>query len=205
MRRRLSPEERQGEILRAAVRAFGRQSYEDVHLDAIAADVGVSRTLVNHYFGDKAGLFAAVLRFLVERTPPVGRAEFKGSVEEMVATNTAAWLDFAATTPPTFRTFIGGGPVGDDPELGRLRFELRDRVARGMLANHLETTDPPAVAVAVMRAEVAFIEQATEDWLTGRGGTREETQELIVRSILATVREVVPAAIAVEATSAPRG
>lgn len=198
MRRRLNPEERKDEILRVATRAFARQSYEDVHLDAVAAEVGVSRTLLNHYFRDKRGLFVAVMRRMAERMPPVGRSEFQGSVEEMVAANTAAWLDIIESISPTFRTFFAGGPLGGDEELQELRHDLRERLARGMLANHLETTDVPAAAVTVMRAEVALIEQATADWIAGRGGTREETQVLMVESILATVRLVLPAVLALQ-------
>lgn len=197
MRRRLNPEQRKDEILRVATRAFARQSYAEVHLDAVAEEVGVSRTLLNHYFRDKRGLFVAVMRRMVERMPPLGRAEVEGGVEEMVAANTAAWLDIVETIPPTFRTFIAGGPLGGDEELQELRHELRDRLARGMLANHFETTDFPAAAVTVMRAEVALIEQATADWITGRGGSREETQVLMVESILSIVRRVMPAVLAV--------
>jgi AcrR family transcriptional regulator len=197
MRRRLDPDERRQEILRAATRAFAKRPYDEVHIDAIAEEIGVTRTLVNHYFGGKRGLFVAVARRLVDRMPPMGRADFEGSVEEMVAANTSAWLDIVESIPPSFRFFLGGGPLGGDPELQELRDELRDRLARGMLANHLDTDEPPAAAVTAMRAELALIEQATKDWMSGRGGTREETQVLIVESILATVRQVLPAVLAV--------
>lgn len=197
MRRRLDPDERRSEILRAATRAFATQPYEEVHVDAIAEQVGASRPLVNHYFGGKRGLFVAVMRGLADRMPPVGRTEFEGSVEEMVAANTSAWFDLVEANPPAFRSFVGGGPVGGDPELQQLRNDLRDRVARGMLANHFETTEIPAAAVTAMRAEVALIEQATADWVAGTGGSREETEALMVESILATVRRVIPAVLAV--------
>lgn len=197
MRQRLDPDERRKEILRAATRAFATQPYEAVHLDAIAEEVGATRTLVNHYFGGKRGLFVAVARRLVERMPPVGRADFEGTVEEMVAANSSAWLDTVESTPPSFLALIGGGPLGGDADLEELRDELRDRLARGMLANHLKTTEPPPAAVTVMRAELALIERATQDWMAGRS-SREETQVLMVESILAVVRQVLPAVLAVE-------
>jgi len=202
MRRRLDPDERRKQILRAATQAFATRPYEEVHLDAIAGEVGVSRTAVNHYFGDKRGLFIAVVRRLVERMPPIGRADFEGSTEQTVAANTAAWLDMVEVSPSPFLPLVGGGPIGGDPELQDLRDELRDRLARGMLANHFETTDFPRAAVAAMRAVLALIEQATRDWLTGRGGSREGTEVLIVESILAIVRDVIPPLLAVDDASA---
>lgn len=204
MRRRLSPGERKKEILAVAARAFAKQPYEDVHIDAVAREAGASRALVNHYFRDKRGLFLAVVAETAERLPKAVRADLGLPVEEMVAANTAAWLDIVESTPPTFRTFIAGGPLGGDEELQELRHDLRDRLARGMLANHLETTDFPPAAVTVMRAEVALIEQATADWIAGRGGSREQTQALMVESILATVRRVLPAVLAV-GTDSERG
>jgi AcrR family transcriptional regulator len=69
VRRRLEAEVRRKEILRAASRAFASRPYDAVHIDAIARDAGASWALINHYFGDKRGLFLAVAREIVARTP----------------------------------------------------------------------------------------------------------------------------------------
>lgn len=195
MRRRLDPEDRRREILRAATRAFATRPYDDVHIEAIAAEVGASRALVNHYFRDKQGLYLAVARQMVERTPEIVRRDLEGSVEEMVAANTAAWLDTVEASPQAFLSFRAGGPAGGDSRLDEFRDQLRDRLARRMLANHLGPTEPPAAALAVMRAELGLIEQAVADWIAGRGGNRAQTEALIAASILATVREVLPAVL----------
>ncbi len=62
-----------------------------------------------------------------------------------------------------------------------------------MLANHLGTTEVPPAALFTMRATLGMIERAIVDWISGRGGTRAQTHALIANSILATVREVLPA------------
>lgn len=193
MRRRLTPEERRKEILDAAARAFSGQAYEQVHIDAIAREADASRALVNHYFGDKRGLFLAVARRIVESVPATVRTDLTDlDPEQMVEANTTAWLDSVESGNATFIAFAGGGPIGRDPELEALQDELRDRIARRMLSNHLGTTDVPASALFTMRAALGMMERAIVDWINGRA-SRAETHVVIAKGVLTTVREVLPA------------
>ncbi len=193
MRRRLNPDDRRKEILRVAARTFAARPYDEVHLDAIAAEAEASRGLLNHYFGDKRGLFLAVVRMLVESTPQVVRTDLELSGEEMVAANTTAWLDFVEAGKETFLTLLGSGPLGRDPQLEALGDELRDRLATRMLENHFGSDGVSPVALAAMRGELGLVERAIWDWINGRGGDRAQTHALIVESILATVQRVIPA------------
>jgi AcrR family transcriptional regulator len=195
MRRRLDPDVRRREILRTATREFATHPYDDVHIDAIARRADASRALINHYFGDKRGLFLAVAREIVARTPSVIRADLELSVEDMVAANTDAWLDLVEANRETYLMFLGAGPIGRDPELEALQDELRDRMADRILANHLRTTDIPPAAHLTMRAATGLMELAVRDWATGKGATRDQTHTIIVQSILAVVRHVLPAVL----------
>jgi AcrR family transcriptional regulator len=195
MRRRLDPDTRKAEILRAARHAFATLPYDDVQINAIAREADASRALINHYFGDKRGLFIAVARDLATRLPSRVRTDLDLDVEEMVAANTDAWLDLIEASRETFLMFIGAGPIGQDPELEKLQDEVRDAVAHRMLTNHLGTTDIPPAAHHAMRAATGLMERALRDWAAGKGPTREETHTLIVASILAVVRHVVPAVV----------
>jgi AcrR family transcriptional regulator len=198
MRRRLQPDVRKAEILRAALRAFASRPYDDVHIDAVARDAGASRALINHYFGDKRGLFLAVAREIVARTPALVRTDLDLGVEEMVAANTDTWLDLVEANRETSLIFLGAGPIGLDRDLAALQDELRDRVADRILVNHLGTSDVPPAARQAMRAATGMMELALRDWALGRGVTREQTRTIVVESILAVVRHVLPAVLAAE-------
>jgi AcrR family transcriptional regulator len=204
MRRRLDPEVRRSEILAVASRAFATRPYDAVHLDAIARDAGASRALVNHYFGDKRGLYVAVARQIVERIPSVVRTDLSLSVEEMVTANTEAVLDVIEANRETALLFLGAGPIGRDPELDALQDELRDRLVDRILANHLGTTDVPPAARATMRAATGMMELALRDWAQGRGPTRDQTRTIVEQTILTVMRQVVPAVLAVSAGSPGR-
>jgi AcrR family transcriptional regulator len=203
-RRRLDPEVRRKEILKAATRAFATRPYDDVHIDSIARDADASRALINHYFGDKRGLFVAVAQGIVARTPNVVRTDLDLSVEDMVAANADAWLDLLEANRETSLMFLGAGPIGPNSDLEALQDELRDNMADRILANHLGTTDIPPAAHITMRAATGLMERAARDWVTGRGGTRSQTHTLIVQSILAVVRHVLPAVLAVESEEPSR-
>lgn len=204
MRRRLDPDVRQEEILKVATRAFATRPYDDVQLDAIAREAEASRALINHYFGDKRGLFLAVARKIVARTPSVVRTDLDLSVEDMVAANTDAWLDLLEASRETSLIFLGTGPLGPDPEFEALQDELRDRMADRILANHLGTTDVPLAAHLTMRAAIGLLERAARDWATGRGATRDQTRTIVIQSILAVIHHVIPAVLESETeTSTP--
>lgn len=49
-------------LIATATRAFAASGFAAVSLDALAAEAGVTRGALHHHFGNKAGLFEAVLR-----------------------------------------------------------------------------------------------------------------------------------------------
>jgi AcrR family transcriptional regulator len=65
-RRRLSPEARRRDMLRVGLSLFGAKAYDDVTVDEICADAGVSRPLLQHYFGSKSAFFIAVVAEAIE-------------------------------------------------------------------------------------------------------------------------------------------
>ncbi len=208
MRRRLDPETRRREILRAARLAFESRPYDEVQLEEIAAEAGASRALINHYFGDKRGLYVAVVREMVARVaagirPAEELAQL--STEEMVAANTRALLDLIEADRPATLMLLGGGPAGGDPELEELRDELRDQAADRILANHLGGRPITPAAHAAMRAGMALIERAVRDWVEERGPTRQQTEAIVVAGILAVVERVVPAAESAAAEATDEG
>lgn len=64
---RLSSDKRREQILKVAWARFARSDAESSSIPAIAADAGVTRALVYHYFPGKSSLFEAVLRREAER------------------------------------------------------------------------------------------------------------------------------------------
>src|SRR5215212_9724704 len=69
-RRRLTPDARRAELLRAGERVFTESSYEDVSIEQIAEAAGVSKKLMRGAGGDSEvlAIVATAHRRVVERT-----------------------------------------------------------------------------------------------------------------------------------------
>jgi len=72
------PEATRARILDAAEEAFGIHGYEGARVDGIATAAQVNKRMLYHYFGDKAGLYDAVVNRLARRV----LAEMEHSFEE---------------------------------------------------------------------------------------------------------------------------
>lgn len=59
------PERTRRRILEAALKEFSFRGFSGARVDAIAKRAGANKRMLYHYFGDKAGLFRAVLRYKI--------------------------------------------------------------------------------------------------------------------------------------------
>jgi len=75
-------------LIAAAHRAFAEHGFAEVSLDALAAEAGVTRGALHHHFGNKAGLFEAVLRRI--------DAEIGAEMQAVWETTYDAWEGFRA-------------------------------------------------------------------------------------------------------------
>lgn len=63
------PEATRNKILAAAVQSFAEVGIEGTRIDAVARRSGANKRMIYHYFGDKAGLFEAVVEARLESRP----------------------------------------------------------------------------------------------------------------------------------------
>src|SRR5215470_14153262 len=54
-------------ILEAAEEIFAREGYAGARIDTIGAEAGYNKSLIFHYFGDKEGLYRAIMVRLKKR------------------------------------------------------------------------------------------------------------------------------------------
>ena len=57
-----NPERTRARILSAALKEFAANGFAGARVDAIARRAAINKRMLYHYFGDKEGLFRAVLR-----------------------------------------------------------------------------------------------------------------------------------------------
>lgn len=73
-RRPRDPARTKGSLLAAGIRLFAAHGYHGVAVDRIVADAGCNKRMLYHYFGDKEGLYVAVLQAVYGRMEEVEMA-----------------------------------------------------------------------------------------------------------------------------------
>jgi AcrR family transcriptional regulator len=149
-------------ILEAAAAVFCREGFAGANIDLIAAEAGVSRQTVYNHHGDKAQLFAAVVREITERCNARAfaiLATFPDHPADLEADLTAFALRFNGNCtcdrdgrmlrkliqaegerhPELFATWREEGP-------GKVWSALAARFARLAYAGWLDLDDPDAAA-----------------------------------------------------------
>lgn len=179
--------------MQAAYQAFARQPYEAVSLTAVAEAAGVSRALVTHYFGGKRELYLAVQHRVVERADGQVRPDDRAPIEQTVARNAAAWLDFAERNRGVLLPLNTYSPDERDADGDALVADLRDRLVDRMLVTHYGTSDVPAETRLLFRGYTGLVEVAVADWLVHGRVTREQVHAVMVRAMLALARDAAPA------------
>jgi len=100
-RRPRDPVRTKGRLLAAGTKLFAAHGFHGVAVDAIVAAAGCNKRMLYHYFGDKEGLYAAVLQAVytrmeqVEMKPLPAAATTADVVREMMARH----FEFLARDP----------------------------------------------------------------------------------------------------------
>lgn len=87
------------EILDVAGRKFARFGFSHVSLKMISDEVGITPAMINHHFGSKRGLFAAVARDEWGWEEEVNTQESLDDIRELARKTVEYWCDSDARSP----------------------------------------------------------------------------------------------------------
>lgn len=193
-RQRLSPDERREQIFACAQRLFAQRPYEDVSATDIASAAGVARGLVNHYFGNKRGLYLEVVR-LNSTVPELAVATLPdGTLQERIDASVTWFLDTLENTGGTWLA-LGSAGMGRDSDLENILVEAENEsVERLMDAMGLAGRDEGREQVrAMMRAYAQLARSGAREWLLRKTLSRLQVHTLLSATLLAIVSDAVPA------------
>ena len=184
---RLEHDERREQILAAARRLFSQRPPAEVSTTEIAREAGVARGLLHHYFGGKRELYLAVLRSML-RYPSLPEPE-----DGDPAPGIDRWLTMIERNREAWLAAIGAQGLGHDPEVEAILEEAREGAVT-RLANELAPGNPDRPELrAVLRSYSGFAETASVEWIVRGRLTRAQVRELLLQSLTALVRDVLPA------------
>ncbi len=170
-------DERRERILSAARKLFSERGYGAVSTTGIAAEAGVARGLINHYFGTKRDLYVEVVREMVRfRSQPVPEYVDGATPEARLDESIDRWLEMVARNREAWLAAIGAEGLGHDPEIAAVLDEAREE-ATSRLIQVLglgPADDAPPELHAVLRAYGGMAEAATREWLERGRWSREQ-------------------------------
>jgi len=188
-RTRLAPAQRREQLLDLGVQLLSVRRLDDLSIDELAEEAGISRGLLYHYFADKRDFHLAVLRRMADQvvaiTAPGEGLEPLEQMEHLLD----AFVGFVADNREAYVSFSRAAAAGD-ADFHRIyedaRAALTDRIfvtADAEVLASLGLEDSPAVRM-VVRGWSALVEDLLLSWLEDdRGLTRQELVAMMAAAL----------------------
>lgn len=183
-RKRLPPEARRAQLLALGVRMLATRTLDQLSVEEIAEQAGVSRGLLFHYFSSKQDFHVAVVRetsrAMLEATEPdpdlPALEALRGSV--------SGFVDFVSENRDAYLALLRG-PASSDPAMRQVfdatRSAMAERTLRAVAGFGVATGARERLAV---RGWIAFTEEAVVSWLTGEDLDRDELLDLVISAFV---------------------
>ena len=175
-RTRLTPDQRRTQLLDLGVSLLATRSLDELTIDVLAEEAGISRGLLYHYFGNKHDFREAVVRRAVadqveQTAPPAG-----GDPLERLLASVAAYVDYVETNYQGYVSIVRGAAGGNDT-LRRVYEETRDALTDRIFTEDAQgeiIPDTPAARLMV-RGWSALGEEMVLTWVADpRGVSRDQ-------------------------------
>ncbi|MEU0224295.1 helix-turn-helix domain-containing protein [Streptomyces sp. NPDC006284] len=186
--RRLTVEERRGQLLDAALVLFAHRSPEEVSLDDVAEQAGVSRPLVYRYFpGGKQQLYEAALRSAADELRHCFDEPREGPLLARLSRALDRYLTFVDEHDTGFSALLRGGGVAETSRTSSIVDGVR-RAAAEHIMSHLDAADPGPRLRMTVRMWITAVEAASLIWLDEeKQPPRDELRDWLVDQFLAVL------------------
>ena len=164
-RTRLLPAARRAQLLDLGAQLFATRSVEEISIDVLAEEAGVSRGLLYHYFGSKQDFRLAVIRHAVEDLVAKTAPPAEGEPLERLLVSLGVYVDYLLANLTLYRSLVRAAAGGTD-EIRALydegRSALTDRIF-GEDAEEQILKDTPQSRL-VVRGWSAMTEEMVLTW-----------------------------------------
>ena len=182
---RLRSDDRRARLLELGRRLFSERPYDDFSMDDVAAEAGVSKGLLYHYFPSKRDFYVASLRLSVEEMLELTQTDRSVPVDQQLREGLRAYLEYVGGHQSAYRAVLRGG-IGSDAEVAAVAEGFRRAMAERVLDGLGLVQPDPLVRLAVT-GWIGMVEAASLEWLD-RG---QPTLERVVAVLAATLESLV--------------
>jgi len=196
-RTRLQVDVRRQQLLELGLELFGKQTYDELSIEDIAARAGVSKGLLYHYFPSKRAFYVAAVeeaaRQLSEETDIDRHGWGSEPDPEGVRAALRAFLEYVTRRRVAYGFLLRGG-IGTDPEVAKIIEDTRQALLERMLSRLSRfgaRADDPATRLR-LRGWLGFLEGSSLDWADRQELDLESFLELLVQMSIVVFASVLP-------------
>jgi AcrR family transcriptional regulator len=183
----MAPDSRREQLLDLGVRLLSTRSLDELSIEALAEEAGISRGLLYHYFGNKQEFHRAVVRRAADDVIRLTRPDEDLEPLERLAQGLAAYVDYVSANYAAYSTLVRGAAGGD--ELLREIYADARTALTGRIFESIDAfgvTDGPAVRL-LTNGWAAMVEETVLAWAPEPQVPREELLALLTAALPAVL------------------
>ncbi|GGF37035.1 TetR family transcriptional regulator [Marmoricola endophyticus] len=166
---RMTPERRREQLLDHGVRLLSTRSLDELSIEALAEEAGISRGLLYHYFGNKQEFHRAVVARAVDDLVAVTAPREGEDLVEILTESLEAYVDYVVANRVGYASLVRTAHGGDE-HLRELYEQARSALTGRMFERAGETgirslgyDDTPATRLMV-RGWASLAEEVVLGW-----------------------------------------
>jgi AcrR family transcriptional regulator len=179
--RRLDVDERRRQLLERGAELFTSHRYDELSMSRIAAEVGISKSLLYHYFPSKQAFFEATLGAWAEELRARTEPDPELPPLEQLTASVGGFLALIEENSVAYGNLMSSATA--TPEIRDLIDQVRRQTAARILAG-IYPDDPPPKARAAVSGWLWFMDGACLDWLEHRDLDRDELRDLLLGTLM---------------------
>ena len=184
-RARLDVDERRRQLVELGTRLFSSRTYDDVSIDEVARNAGISKGLLYHYFPTKRDFYVATVREAARQLMDRTKAPEQMDSLERLRTGLDAFLSYVAEHSVAYQGLLQSG-IGVDAEVAGIIDEVRQRFCARLIEG-LEVHGN--LAKLALRGWVGFVEAASLGWVASRDRVSSEAvRDMLMQVALKIVK-----------------
>jgi AcrR family transcriptional regulator len=182
--RRMDVDERRKQLLERGAELFTSRPYDELSMKEIAAEVGISKALLYHYFPSKQAFFEETLSAWTEELRQRTAPDPELPPVEQLSASLDAFLAMVEENAVAYRNLMDSatGVTEIRDLVDQVRRQTAERILKGLYSD-----DPPPKARIAVNGWLWFMDGACLNWIERRDVGREELRDLLLGVLMGSL------------------
>jgi AcrR family transcriptional regulator len=182
--RRMDVDERRQQLLERGAELFTSRPYDELSMNKIASEVGISKALLYHYFPSKQAFFEETLSVWAEELQRRTAPDPDLPPVEQLQASLDAFLAMVEENAVAYRNLMDSAT--GVTEIRNLVDQVRRQTAQRILDGLYPDGAPPKARIAV-NGWLWFMDGACLNWIEHRDVGREELRDLLLGVLMGSL------------------